>query len=619
MELHEATEWGKRGKDDSPESTVKKIKGLLDAAGISVEYTDTPCDVGGMYYSRVAATATQTEIIASNGKGASKELCAASAYAELMERLQNKVFCGGPSAIDNDFISREKEVLNMPWYTVRGDYQPECILALKKRLAATVKKESIFDPDPMELVDTLLESVAAGNRDGKYLLRPFWSVKEQKEVMLPVRMLQTFQMSNGMAAGNTLEEAIVQASSEIFERYANIAVIQDNITPPQIPGEYITQNFPRIAGIISEIEARGKYRVSMLDCSLGQGFPVVCAVLINTETQSFGMKFGSHPSMAVAMERTLSEAMQGKTIEHFSQSGFPNFMPNERSSFANTWNLIKVGVGYYPASMLFDKPDYEFKPWQDVTGMDNRQLMNAMLCKLDEVSGDVYIQDVSFLGFPTVFIYAPGISEALPVDVLQLKKEKLREDVQLIMHNLDTATDADIEKVIKFTQISRYALIENSFNNIAGLTFRDSMPGAPDEAGFLIAMCCYRLGRFKDALSVLGSMKAVAAYMKPEDGAYYNAVLCYVRGMAYNESRENICAVVRKMCPAEVAEKVIGDLSEPKKVLEKVYPVCNHGDCVNCVHHGACEHAEVTEVFYKLIELEGKKDIRTENLAALFV
>ncbi|MGN0648823.1 MAG: YcaO-like family protein [Oscillospiraceae bacterium] len=613
-----ATEWQKRGKDASPENTVRKINEALDKAGIPVKYEDFPSDAGGMYHSRIEVTSITQGSIGANGKGASKELCSASAHAELMERLQNKMFCSGPAAIDNDFISKEKELLDKPWYTVRGDYQPRCVLELKKRFAQTVKKSGPFDPEPMDLVESLMEDVAYGNQEGKYVLRPFWSMKDHKEVMLPVRLLQMFQMSNGMAAGNSLEEAIIQATSEIFERYANIAVIRDNITPPEVPRDYIKEHYPKLFGIIAEIESRGKYRVYMLDCSLGQGLPVVCGVIINTETQAFGVKFGSHPDMAVALERTLSEAMQGQTIEHFSNSGFPNFEPNSRASFTNTWNLIKVGFGYYPASLLFGKPAYEFKPWKDVSGMDNRQVMKEMLSKLDEMSGDVYIQDVSFMGFPTVFIYASGISEVLPIDVLELKREKLRQSVQRILRNIDTATDADIERVIRFCIINRYALIENSYNNIAWMNFKKKIPGCPDEAGFLIAMCCYRLGKYKESLMYLESIKPSLGNMSPEDRNYYSAVRSYVGGMAYNESRENIESVIRKMCTADVAEKVIDDMSDPKKVLEKVYPVCNHGDCAGCVHRSECEYTESTDLFYKLIELESKADIGTEELAKLF-
>ena len=618
MKLNETTEWGKRCKETSPENTVERIKELLEAAGLETRYEDHPCDAGGMYSSRVSVTGPKADTIGSNGKGSSKAFCMASAYAELMERLQNRMFCGGPSSIDSAFITREQQHLHMPWYTVRDEYQPECVLALKKRLAATVKKESIFDPEPMEVVDNLLENVALGFRDGRYLLRAFWSVKQKKEILLPIRMLQTFQMSNGMAAGNTLEEAIVQASSEIFERDANIAVIEKNITPPQIPREYIAAHYPYIDRVISEIEAQGPYRVYMLDCSLGKGYPVACSVVINTETQTFGIKFGAHPSMGVALERTLSEAMQGRSIEEFSQSGYPNFMPDDRSAYINTWNLIKVGVGYYPSAMLYDTPDYDFKPWPDVAGMDNRQLMNRMLDKLMEVSGDVYIQDCSFLGFPTVFIYAPGISESLPVDILQLKKEKLREDVQEVFRHLDTATDEEVVKIMKFAMINRYALIENKFNNLAWLAFYDPMPCAPDDSGFLIAMCQYRLGLFRDSMRTLQTMKNGVVHMLPEDGAYYRAVLTYVSGKAYQQSEEDIRTVVRKMCSETLAERVIDELSDPKKVLEKVYPVCNHGDCAHCVHHGPCEYAEVTAICDKLAALEGKRNLRTENLEKLF-
>lgn len=617
MKRNETTEWSKRGKETAPENTVKRIRELLDKAGIETRYDDTPCDVGGMYCGRISVTALESSTIGSNGKGSSREFCMASAYAELMERLQNKMFAAGPTPADSDYYTKEQELLHMPWYTVRGEYQPECVLELKKQLAATVKKRSIFDPDPMDLVDALLED-ASSCGEGRYTLRPFWSVKEHKEVLLPARLLLAFQMSNGMAAGNTLEEAIVQAGSEIFERKANIAVFEKSITPPQIPRAYIEAHYPYIARVMREIEAFGPYRIYMLDCSLGKGYPAACSILINTEKQTFGVKFGAHPNMGVALERTLSEIMQGRTLENFSRSGYPNFRAEDLNQYTNTWNTIKVGTGYFPASLLYDKPDYEFRPWPDITGMDNRQMMRLVLDKLMETSGDVYIQDVSFLGFPTVFIYAPGLSPALPVDVRQLKQDKLRGHALCAMRHLDTATDEEIARLLRFVRLNRYALIENRINNFGWFTFKSTMPGAPDEAGFLAALCYYRLGQVSEAMQTLQSMKGLTAHMTPENQALYNGVLYYISGLANGRSVEEVSTVVRKMCSDEAAEKVLFALSDPKKVLERVYPVCNHGDCDHCRYNGDCENKQAVAFFFKLLELEAKNDPQTRELAKLF-
>lgn len=51
-------------------------------------------------------------------------------------------------------------------------------------------------------------------------LIPFYSVEEDKEVLLPIDLCLGSTGSNGMCAGNTYREAFLQGLCEIFERYS---------------------------------------------------------------------------------------------------------------------------------------------------------------------------------------------------------------------------------------------------------------------------------------------------------------------------------------------------------------------------------------------------------------
>lgn len=219
------------------------------------------------------------------------------------------------------------------------------------------------------------------------------------------------------------------------------ALLEYNIVPPEILGEYL-KNFSKILQIITEIEKKGDYEPHVFDLSLGKGLPVVCGVIVDKQRQTFGVKFGAHPNIAVAIERVFSESMQGRTLEQFCRISYPSFEEYSKTAYTNLWNLIKIGVGYNPARLFYKTPSYEFIPWEDVSQMGNHALMKKMIAKMEELGGDVYIEDVSFLGFPSVFIYAQGISETSDMDMLFLKRLKLYKDVQETMRHLDTATDA---------------------------------------------------------------------------------------------------------------------------------------------------------------------------------
>lgn len=616
MDNKTVTEWQERGKDASPANTVERIRELLSQAEIPVIYEELPVDVASCYSGRIEVTCIQGGIVGANGKGVSSELCAASAYAELMERLQNRIFAySGPYYGDKACFIRQKEILGYPWYSVKGDYQPRCIQAIKDKIAASYKPDNVFAPDAHTLVDDLIEKVS--EYDGKFCLFPFWSVSDKKEVMLPRRLLIMAAMSNGMAAGNTLEEAVVQASAEIFERYVNIVFMKENIIPPEIPREYLMR-FPTISRIMEQIEKKEDYEAHVFDLSLGKGLPVVCGAIMNRRTQTFGLKFGAHPNIAVAIERVFSEAMQGRSLEQFCRTSYPGFEEYSKAAYFNTWNLIKVGMGCSPARLFYKSPDYEFVPWEDVSQTGNRGLMKKMIAKLEELGGDVYIEDVSFLGFPSVFVFAQGVSEAFDMDMLFLKELKLQRDVQTIMRHLDTATDAEVSKVLQYCMIKRNAILENTFNGIGWFAFHAPMFSAPDDCGFLAAVCCYRLGDPKKALAYLESMKGAFDDMPEECAGYCRTALYYMRAVVKDVSDEDRDNLIRAVSTDRIAEKVIDDFSDPAKVLQKVYPVCNHGECASCVHNKECDYENGVAFDDKLIKMQTEKNIRTERLAALF-
>ena len=89
-------------------------------------------------------------------------------------------------------------------------------------------------------------------------------------------MLRLPYLHNGAAAGNTPEEALVQAMSEILERYVHKQIMTGQVAPPLIPRDYWGRN-SRLANMVRQIENQG-YQVQIKDCSLGLGIPIVGVV-----------------------------------------------------------------------------------------------------------------------------------------------------------------------------------------------------------------------------------------------------------------------------------------------------------------------------------------------------
>lgn len=110
-------------------------------------------------------------------------------------------------------------------------------------------------------------------------------------VWLPASLVYRTCGSNGMAGGNTLEEALVQGLSEIFERYVEAQVLRGKAVPPRVPDDVLeaTGLMPTIA----RIEEGWRYEVRVHDASLGRGYPVIMTTIVDRIRSSIGVKFSA--------------------------------------------------------------------------------------------------------------------------------------------------------------------------------------------------------------------------------------------------------------------------------------------------------------------------------------
>jgi ribosomal protein S12 methylthiotransferase accessory factor len=468
----------------------------------------------------------------------------------------------------------------------------------------------LFGKTAQDVSDDLLEKMSFGQEEGVGTA-PFYAVKARETVYLPEDIIKYFTGSNGMAAGNSLEEAIVQGLSEIFERYVQLQMIENKIVPPEIPREEVAR-FPLVASIIEEIEKKERYRVFVMDCSLGKGLPVVCGGVIDTEKQTLGLKFGSHPDLGVALERVFSEAMQGKPLDRFVQMNVPNFTSPSHdvmNRHHNSFNMLKIGMGDIPSWLLYDEPSYAFTPWQDVDSMGNNELMHSMLRLLGGMCNEVYIRDMSYLGFPTVWIYVPAISEITEVDTYNLKISNMRTKTQAIFLHLDTATDEEVQQLLRCAIAQCNSFGENTINVLSGIEFTNKMPFADlSEAAFLAAVCFYRLGNLNDAARILRSCTNLSGYDY--------AATTYLRARAQGATHTEVAQVLGKLCQPHIANKVLDDFSDPKTVLSKVYPVCRGLQCNKC--SAPCSYRSLEDFYTMLANLELESGLGAKALEKLF-
>ena len=601
-------EWKARGKECSPADTVKRARAIMESFGFDLQYEETFTGIGNCYSSRLSLIPPGHNLLGTNGKGMTRELCMASAYGEMMERFGNAAM-NGLHLFDPQF----NEICGDQgkFYSVTDKEQPDCIRSLKKRICATMPEPPIGTKE--EILDLQLsEFTTDGDHIPSY---PFYSVRKKKVEYLPLNLIRTFTGSNGMAAGNTIEEALVEGIAEIFERYSQEHVINDGLSLPEIPKSEL-EKFPHILKIIDEIERDGKFSVMLLDASLGKGLPVICGICIHKNTGKLGVRFGAHPKMSVALERIFTEGMQGRTLEGFSHMNSITFDNDYAEKRVDQWSTLQYGVGMMPGDLLITKPPEAFEPWEDCSNDSNKTLAWKMIDKLEEIGADVYLRDSSFTGFPAVMIYAAGISEAVQIDWLSFSIIQMLSKYQYILTHLGEADDKDIRTLSIALKLKRNVFAnDEGISRFLSIPYKMTPPGGSMHTMFMRGLCEYRLGDLQEAYECLKSVKEIATFA--DDASYEKAALLYIEGRLHKYSVDHIRQVLERMYPKS-CEKVIDDFSDPATILQKVYPICNGMHCDKCTISESCYYPSVREVTRRNYQLMNQYQPSEEEICKIF-
>ena len=221
-------------KDDKVENTINKISNILiNKLKLKIEETYMPEKPKKNIPVTVRLNLNNSFEIGSNGKGTCINNARASAYAEFMERLENLVLF--PST-------------NLSEY-----YAPDKILIDKKISYNNKFLDSYFS----EKFDLLFKTTITQKGD---IGLPYYSIKENKVYYLPYNITSFQKGTNGMAAGNSIEEAIVQGLSELCERYVQKIVFTKRVKMPDISqNQYL--KYDEIKKLIKYLNNTGKCRV----------------------------------------------------------------------------------------------------------------------------------------------------------------------------------------------------------------------------------------------------------------------------------------------------------------------------------------------------------------------
>ena len=425
-----------RKKETDPLKTIEKARKILREQDIlTTEIWKNGAKDAKSYSLRLSAPELG---VGTNGKGVTRRYTLASAYGEFMERLSNMVLLPLESISAEDLNS--EDFYYFPDEKIfTADEIADATDSLSKRIFREFYKGQflldINKEQRLAVVKAFLESAPNAN-ESKLIAWPYYSVKSGETVYLWNRYVAFLQGTNGMCAGNSPEEAIVQGMSEIFERYSNQTIMLSDIVPPEIPEEEYRQ-YDDIAAMADEIEAMGDYKIYFRDCSLGKGLPVCCAILIDRSRQKYRVCFGSHPLFPIAAERCLTELLQGfdPANKNDAETCMVSMFDGDIFPFVNVSNHHTNGRGHFSKAFFYGTPSYEHTPFPDRSGMDNEALFQYCMDLALSLSDDVLIRDVSYLGFNAYCIVVPGVSY-VPADRLCVSLISSGEALAMLRHNV---------------------------------------------------------------------------------------------------------------------------------------------------------------------------------------
>ena len=451
------------GKDLPLEKTIANMSGILADLGIKIEIASWRNIIPNVWSLHIRDA--HSPICFTNGKGTTKEGALASALGEFIERLSNNHFYAeafwGEDVANLPFVHYPNE----KWFKPGpDDSMPVEILDEYCR--------KIFNPDG-ELLGSHLIDTNSGNLQRGICSLPYVRKSDGEVVYFPSNLIENLYVSNGMSAGNTLVETQVQCLSEIFERAVKREIIEGEMALPDVPYEVLAK-YPSILAGIQGLEEQG-FPVLVKDASMGGLYPVMCVTLMNPRTGGVFASFGAHPSFEVALERSLTELLQGRSFEGLNDLPPPTFVSNAVTEPNNFVEHFIDSSGIMSWRFFSDKSNFSFVEWDfsNKGKSSNREQAEALFNILQSKGKEIYMATYNDLGAMSCRILVPGYSEVYPVEDLiwdnTNKALLFRADI-LNLHRLDNNSLAALLDRLSNNELDEYSDI----GTLIGVEFDDN-------------------------------------------------------------------------------------------------------------------------------------------------
>ena len=393
------------GKDAALETTIATMQAKLAKRGFKLNESSLLHEVDGIWSTHMKDN--DCPMLFSNGQGATELAARASAYGEFFERLGTHYFWThfylGQKRANADFVHYPQEKWFAP--TEDGSWPSEML---------NPELHVFYNPDG-DIDGSVLVDLNSGNVKRGICTLPYQRLRDNSTTYIPVNIIDNLYVSNGMAAGNTVNEARAQAMSEIFERAIKYRIIAEGLCLPEVPDDVIAR-FPNIQAGIAGLRKAG-FGILVRDASLGGKYPVMNVTMIHPKDQGVFSSYGAHPRFEIALERAMTGLLQGRALDSLEGFPEPGFEMSEINAVTNLEIHFVDSSGVISWDFMGDTPDYPFVDWNfsTTTEEDYQWLVDALHAE----DQDIYVADFSEQGAYSCRILVPGFSEIYPVEDLE--------------------------------------------------------------------------------------------------------------------------------------------------------------------------------------------------------
>lgn len=377
-------------KDRNPEETINIIKKFFINNNMKVVEKTSQKSESGTWWCNLILFYEDNLIGHANGKGTSEMFSKASGYAELYERFCNGLG-GYIGSIAYEHI-KQNNFNKLNYYL----HPEEKIINYQEMITSSPRIFNHFSS---------LDDKKGGleqyylNINKKFISVPYNNI----DSTLPSKFLVQEAViattgSDGMAAGNTLEEALVQGISEVYEHIISEEIYNINNNAPIYCINFNNINISKNLKEIGDNIIQNNYDFKIIDFSYTYGFPVVGILLINKNNYNMEIILGAHPVFEIALERCFTEIYQGfNSLNDFNKSMRPAKGVDLNHYQLSHVNSLCIRDLYLEKTFYnqFDVNTYNAEVFLPLGSYDNNFLLNFYIELSKKFNYNFYYYDCS--------------------------------------------------------------------------------------------------------------------------------------------------------------------------------------------------------------------------------